>query len=58
MHAAFLIKGKGVAKARPLGVVDMRQIAPTLAKVLRIELPSAQQPALSIGASIDNSASQ
>ena len=48
MHAAFFIKGKGVAQARDLGVVDMRQIAPTLAQVLRVKLPDAREPALPI----------
>lgn len=51
MYAAFFIKGRGVAQARDLGVIDMRQIAPTLAKVLRVRLPSAREPALPVDAS-------
>jgi predicted AlkP superfamily pyrophosphatase or phosphodiesterase len=49
MHAAFFIKGKGVAQARDLGVIDMRQVAPTLAEILRVKLPGAREPALPIG---------
>lgn len=52
MYAAFFIKGIGVAKARDLGVIDMRQIAPTLAKLLRVRMPGAREPALPIDASI------
>jgi predicted AlkP superfamily pyrophosphatase or phosphodiesterase len=48
MHAAFFVKGAGVAAGRSLGVIDMRQIAPTLAGMLEVELPSAAQPALPI----------
>jgi predicted AlkP superfamily pyrophosphatase or phosphodiesterase len=47
MHASFFMKGKGIA-ARNLGVIDMRQIAPTFAAVLRIELPHARLPALEV----------
>ncbi|MFL6575858.1 MAG: alkaline phosphatase family protein, partial [Povalibacter sp.] len=36
MHAAFFIKGSGIAAGRNLGVIDMRQIAPTLAKTLNV----------------------
>lgn len=55
MHAAFFIKGKGVAAGRELAVIDMRQIAPTLAKLLRVKLPSARAPALPIEAAIQRS---
>jgi predicted AlkP superfamily pyrophosphatase or phosphodiesterase len=48
MHAAFFAKGRGVAAGRSLGVVDMRQIAPTLARLLGVELPSAREPALAV----------
>jgi predicted AlkP superfamily pyrophosphatase or phosphodiesterase len=46
MRSAFMIKGEGIAAGRDLGVIDMRQIAPTLAGLLRIELPDAKQPVL------------
>jgi predicted AlkP superfamily pyrophosphatase or phosphodiesterase len=49
MHASFFIRGEGIAAARNLGVVDMTQIAPTLAAILGVELPSATSPALAVG---------
>jgi predicted AlkP superfamily pyrophosphatase or phosphodiesterase len=52
MHAAFFVKGKGVAPARDLGVIDMRQVAPTLAAILRVKLPGTREPALPIDASM------
>jgi predicted AlkP superfamily pyrophosphatase or phosphodiesterase len=36
MNAAFFIAGAGIAHARDLGVIDMRQIAPTLAQMLSV----------------------
>ena len=50
MHAAFFIKGRRIAAARDLGVIDMRQIAPTLAALLGVELGNAREPALLISA--------
>ncbi len=41
MRAAFFAAGQGVARHRDLGVVDMRQIAPTVAAWLGIKMPSA-----------------
>jgi predicted AlkP superfamily pyrophosphatase or phosphodiesterase len=48
MHASFFVRGANIAQARNLGIIDMRQIAPTLASVLVVELPTAQQPALAV----------
>jgi predicted AlkP superfamily pyrophosphatase or phosphodiesterase len=48
MHAVFYAKGKGIAAGRNLGVVDMRQLAPTFAQVLEVALPTASQPALPV----------
>jgi len=48
MHASFFITGKDISKAKDLGIIDMRQIAPTLAKLLGISLPTADQPVLAI----------
>jgi hypothetical protein len=48
MNASFFAMGEGIAHARNLGVVDMRQIAPTLANVLRVDLPAAKLSELSI----------
>ena len=46
MHAAFFVKGRGVAARKNLGVVDMRQIAPTLARALGVELKTPGPPPL------------
>jgi predicted AlkP superfamily pyrophosphatase or phosphodiesterase len=42
MRAAFFISGAGVARHRDLGVIDMRQIAPTVAQLLGVSLPTAK----------------
>ena len=42
MRSSFMMMGKGVAKGRNLGEIDMRSIAPTLAKILDISLPDAE----------------
>lgn len=44
MRSTFMMMGKGVAKGRNLGEIDMRSIAPTLAKTLGVELPDAELP--------------
>jgi predicted AlkP superfamily pyrophosphatase or phosphodiesterase len=41
MRASFFIAGRGIAQHRDLGVIDMRQIAPTVAQLLRVRLPTA-----------------
>lgn len=47
MYSSFLITGPGIAAGQDLGVIDMRQIAPTLADALKVALPSAKaQPLL------------
>jgi predicted AlkP superfamily pyrophosphatase or phosphodiesterase len=48
MHASFFIIGNGIAHARSLGIIDMRQIAPTAAGILGVSLPTAKQPKLNI----------
>jgi predicted AlkP superfamily pyrophosphatase or phosphodiesterase len=48
MHASFFALGAGVARGRDLGIIDMRQIAPTVADLLEVNLPSAKQPKLNI----------
>ena len=42
MRAAFVISGKGLAKTGSLGEVDMRDIAPTLARIINVSLPGAE----------------
>ncbi len=42
LRAAFFVVGPGVPAGRSLGLVDMRDIAPTLAQRLGLTLPSAE----------------
>jgi predicted AlkP superfamily pyrophosphatase or phosphodiesterase len=48
MRAAFFIMGAGITRGKQLGVIDMRQIAPTLAAILGVPLPAATQPKLAV----------
>ncbi len=48
MHSSFFVMGQGVAKGRDLGMIDMRQIAPTVAQILGVTLPTAKEPKLHI----------
>jgi predicted AlkP superfamily pyrophosphatase or phosphodiesterase len=41
MRATFILSGPSIAKRGSLGEVDMRDIAPTLAKILNVSLPDA-----------------
>jgi predicted AlkP superfamily pyrophosphatase or phosphodiesterase len=41
MRAALFVAGVGIARHRDLGLIDMRQIAPTVAALLDVPLPSA-----------------
>lgn len=42
MNSSFFIAGPGIASGRALGQIDMRDIAPTLAALLRVSLPSPE----------------
>lgn len=46
MRSTFLIEGKGVPAGTNLGAIDMRDIAPTLARLLGVSLPKAEGKAL------------
>ncbi len=46
LHSAFFMVGPGIPAGRNLGVIDMRDIAPTLAKAAGLHLPSAEGKAL------------
>jgi predicted AlkP superfamily pyrophosphatase or phosphodiesterase len=46
LRAAFFLIGPGVPAGKDLGVIDMRDIAPTLAKEAGLRLPNAQGKAL------------
>ena len=48
MRAAFFIAGRGIARGRDLGLIDMRQIAPTVAQLLGVRLRWARQLPLPI----------
>lgn len=48
VRASFFITGPGIAHARNLGVVDMRQIAPSIANLLGLQMPTAEEPPLSL----------
>ncbi|MEI6642348.1 MAG: ectonucleotide pyrophosphatase/phosphodiesterase [Novosphingobium sp.] len=48
MRSTFMVMGKGVAKARSLGEIDMRAIAPTLANVMGAALPGAEKPPIDL----------
>lgn len=48
MNASLFIKGEGIKAGHDLGIVDMRQIAPTLAQALGVTLKDADQPALPV----------
>ena len=48
MRASFFAVGAGIAHHRDLGVVDMRQIAPTIAKMLHVAMPTAKATPLHV----------
>jgi predicted AlkP superfamily pyrophosphatase or phosphodiesterase len=49
MRAALFLSGPGIPHGRSLGVIDMRQIAPTVARLLGVPFPSAGAAPLSLG---------
>ena len=48
MRSAFMLEGPGIAQGRDLGVIDMRQIAPTLAGLMGVQLSDAKQPPVNV----------
>ena len=48
MKASFFIMGRGIARGRDLGSIDMRQIAPTVARILNVTLPTAKERPLAV----------
>jgi len=48
MRASFFAIGAGIARHRDLGVVDMRQIAPTVAGILHTAMPTAKAAPLKV----------
>ncbi|HUD93776.1 ectonucleotide pyrophosphatase/phosphodiesterase [Sphingobium sp.] len=49
LQSTLLLMGKGVTPGKDLGQVDMRAIAPTLARVMGASLPDAEKAALDLG---------
>jgi predicted AlkP superfamily pyrophosphatase or phosphodiesterase len=50
MRSSFFVAGRGVAKGKDFGVIDMRQIAPTIAEMLHVRLPAATMKPLAYAA--------
>ncbi|EAT10022.1 ectonucleotide pyrophosphatase/phosphodiesterase [Sphingobium sp. 10 DY56-G10] len=48
LDATLLLLGEGIPAGKDLGRIDMRAIAPTLAKIMGADLPTAQVKALDI----------
>jgi predicted AlkP superfamily pyrophosphatase or phosphodiesterase len=48
LNAFFAIAGKGLRRGARLGEIDLRSIAPTLARLMGASLPTAEAPALAI----------
>jgi hypothetical protein len=48
MHSSFFAVGSGIAHHRDLGLVDMRQIAPTVAGILHVPMPTAKATPLHV----------
>lgn len=42
LQSTFMLMGKGVAAGKDMGPIDMRAIAPTLARIMGTDLPDAQ----------------
>jgi predicted AlkP superfamily pyrophosphatase or phosphodiesterase len=42
MNSAFFVMGPGIEAGKNLGTIDIRQIAPTLAQELGVQLPTAK----------------
>jgi predicted AlkP superfamily pyrophosphatase or phosphodiesterase len=48
LRSSFFIVGPHIAAGRSLGEIDMRRIAPTLAKIIGVELPDAEMEPVSL----------
>jgi predicted AlkP superfamily pyrophosphatase or phosphodiesterase len=48
LRASFFAMGSGIVAGRNLGVIDMRQIAPTIASLLKVSLPGAKAAKLDV----------
>ena len=48
MRSSLFLMGKGITTGHDLGVIDMRQIAPTVAEILAVKMPSAKEAPLQV----------
>lgn len=48
MRSAFFIVGPHIARAKSVGEIDMRQIAPTIANILQVRLGGAEMPGIAL----------
>jgi predicted AlkP superfamily pyrophosphatase or phosphodiesterase len=48
MRSSFFLVGPAVAKDKSIGLIDMRSIAPTIARIMGARLPDAEEPPLAI----------
>lgn len=55
LRSSFFMEGKGVAKGKNLGEIDMRQIAPTVAELLGVRLADAKLPPVRYAAPLHHS---
>lgn len=46
MHSSFFVIGGGIQPGKKLGTIDIRSIAPTLARELGTDMPEAERPVL------------
>lgn len=46
LRSSFMLMGPGIPAGKSLGEIDMRAIAPTLARIMRVKFTSAEAPAL------------
>jgi predicted AlkP superfamily pyrophosphatase or phosphodiesterase len=48
LRSTFMLMGSGIPAGKSLGEIDMRSIAPTLAGILEVPLPTAEKPAVDL----------
>ena len=48
MRASFFAMGPGIHAGKDLGIIDMRRVAPTIAGLLQVSLPTATQSVLDL----------
>jgi predicted AlkP superfamily pyrophosphatase or phosphodiesterase len=48
MRASFFLLGRGLPRGKNLGIIDMRQIAPTIASLLGVKLPPTPMSAIDV----------